>query len=382
MDNNFVKKVLTFKSGEFIFSREYDPLRVLYPLAKASTLCETINDLPILPHLATKLEEELIVKSIFGTAAIEGNPLKEDQVAEVLSNTRAPGKLQKTEREIQNLKAAYDWIFELKGYDPKFKLNENIVKKIHSIVTFDIPHEHNILGKYRNNKVQVGDADHGGIYTPPKILKDIETLMGEYISFINSKTPIKKHPIIHAALAHCYLGLIHPFGDGNGRTARLIEAMFLRLAGIKYVPIMLSNFYYRNKDEYFWAFSNAKKNKRNDVTPFIEFVLKGIIESSTEIKEGMTYFIRRFTLRDYYSYLRNEKRMTQRQHDFLIILLEGVGVFKLKDLFTEPLLKTLYRSVSERTARRDISKLVKDKLLISRGAEYELNYKALESTLA
>jgi hypothetical protein len=131
-------------------------------------------------------------------------------------------------------------------------------------------------------------------------------------------------------------------------------------------------------DEYFSTFSKTIKNKENDVTPFLKFILKGFIASLRELKEKIIFYIRKFSLRDYYVYLKNEKLITRRQHDLLVILLETQGIFSLHDLFTNMPFKVLYRNVSERTARRDLTKLSPTLLNNIERNKYELNWRALE----
>jgi Fic family protein len=95
------------------------------------------------------------------------------------------------------------------------------------------------------------------------------------MDWINSEELLREDAAIRAALAHYYFALIHPFGNGNGRTARAIEALLLKNdAKIKFfVCVMLSNFYYKNIDNYFRAFSLSERNATYDVTPFLEFFL-------------------------------------------------------------------------------------------------------------
>jgi len=287
--------------------------------------------------------------------------------------------MSRAEKEIRNLKDAYDSF--VRGWqipEAVSKLEEDLIRQIHSIITHDIEHEYNVPGQYRNHLVKVGNAEHGGVYTPPKMLADIETLMKEFARWINSEEILNLDPAIRAALAHYHFGLIHPFGDGNGRTARLIEALLMRLGGMKYVPIMLSNFYYRNMDDYFWTFSKARKSEEHDVTPFVGFVLKGVVESLNEIKGRIIFFISKFALRDYYAFLRTGKQITQRQHDLLIIALDELTPFALGDLFTVSPFNVLYRNVSERTARRDLKKLSDTRLLYVTEGKYQLNLQVLE----
>lgn len=373
-----VRKVMTFKSGKFAFSKKYSNEKLSHSMIEARILYETVVDLPILPQLATRLQQNLIRKSIFGTAALEGNPLTEEEVGNILAEPDNVALEEKAEREIQNLKAAYNLVSELKSNGSGISLTEDLVKRFHGLITAGVKHEKNNPGHYRNHLVRIGDSDHGGVYTPPKCLADIETLMKEYISWINSNEILELEVEYRAALAHYYLGLIHPFGDGNGRTARIIEALLLQASGIKYVPVMLSNYYYRKLDDYYWAFSKSIKNKENDVTPFLEFFLAGYIDSLKEIKSEITYYIRVHALRDYFDFLKNDKKITQRQHDLLKSLLDYPATVSLKDLFDISPFDALYRKVSERTARRDLIKLFnEDLLIVSDDGKYMLNLHAL-----
>ncbi len=377
MDRNKVEKVDTFKSGRFAFSRYYSPERILELDLRAKILYATIVDLPILPTLSSKLEEDVIRRSIYGTAAIEGNPLTEEQVQGVLELSpegKSPIE-ERAEREIANLRVAYRILDEAETED--HRISEGLIRRIHKLITLGIEHPENIPGKYRGHIVKVGDKDHGGVYTPPKNLADVRILMKDFVRWMNGNDVIQLDPVIRGALAHYHLALIHPFGDGNGRTARLIEALIMRRAGIRYAPLMLSNYYYKNIDEYFWAFSKSIKNKEKDVTPFLEIVFKGLCESLEEIKGRITHFIRLFTMRDYFAFLREDRGITQRQHDLLGILLDYLAPFTLNDLYSKPMFRLLYRSVSERTARRDLHRLESMNILSKKNGEYLLNLKAL-----
>ncbi|MCK5706656.1 MAG: Fic family protein [Candidatus Aureabacteria bacterium] len=357
------KKVQTFKSGSFVFSLNYNKSKLTELIVKSEILYRTVADVPILPNLAAGLEEDLIKKSIFGTAAIEGNPLSEEDVNKMLSQEKIEGKLIDPQKQIQNLREAYQIIKQTQYSRQPIILEEKLIKSIHEIITKDSESLENIPGKYRNHPVKVGDEAHGGVYAPPKILEDIKKLMKHYIEWINSPEVLKEDAFIRACLAHYYLALIHPFDNGNGRTSRAIEAILLKSAGIKFVPHMLSNFYYKNLNDYFIAFSMSEKNDCNDITPFVEFYLTGLIDSLEEIKARIFSWIREFTLRDYYEYLRREKQISQRQFDLLVILLRFKEEFTLKDLFEKDIFKIIYRNVGERTAMRDLKILLENSLL-------------------
>ncbi len=366
---------MTYKSGKFYFSDKYEEEKINNLLIRATILNETILDLPVLPTLSSRLEPEIMYSSISGTAAIEGNPIDEEGVKKIAEGKEVDEYTKKDKQEILNLIQAYGILSEIEKTE-SYLLSEDLVRNLHSCITKEVPDENNIPGQYRNGIVYVGDKAHGGTYTPPKTIDDIKNLMKEFIDWINSPEILEINPFIRAALAHYHFCIIHPFWDGNGRTARLIESIILQAANIKYVPKELSNFYYRNIDEYFNAFSKSIKIKR-EVTPFLEFTLKAAVSSLDKIKKSIVYFIRVSALRDYYAYQRQNKLITDRQFELLSLLLDASVSFKIKDLFSMSPFTLLYKRVSTQTARRDLKKLTDLKLLsIDDEGRYFLNLRA------
>ncbi len=359
-----VKKILTFKSGNFVFSHNYNQTKIQPLSIEFRLLYESLKELPILPSQAQDFEQELTRKSIFSTAAIEGNPLNEDEVADIINSPENEEHIEAKKIEIKNLHKAYDLITTITP-ESEFTLSENFIKNIHQIVANNLNYDSCIPGYYRNHIVKVGDKEHGGVATPPKCLKDIQNLMAEYIKWANSDSINELPAIIKSSLAHYHLALIHPFADGNGRTARLIEASLLRASGIKYLPSMLSNYYYREIDNYFVSFSLCRKSKENDITPFIEFVLTGAIYSLNEVKKRITSYIRKSTLNEFYKLLNNAKTINKRQQELLNLLLDAPDnkTVTINSIQTELPYRTLYANVSDRTARRDLTKLNELKLL-------------------
>jgi len=372
-----MKEFLTFKSGKFYFSDKFDPAQVDNLLIRATVLNETIVDLPILPELASQIEPEIMYSSIAGTAAIEGNPITGEDVQRIAQGEDLETYTQKDQQEIKNLIKAYSLLSSIKPEAMPFIVTEELICELHMIITADVPDENNMPGKYRNSIVHVGDKAHGGVYTPPKIIEDIRNLMREFTEWINSKEILHLGPFVRAALSHYYFCIIHPFWDGNGRTARLLEAILLQSANIKYVPRELSNYYYRNVDEYYIAFSKSIKLKK-DITPFLRFGLEASVDSLFKIKESIIFFIRKFSLRDYYRFEKQMKKLTSRQLGLLDFLLDNPVNFTLKDLQNRTPLSILYSKVTTQTARRDLKKLLDQNLLgVDENNKYFLNFRVL-----
>ncbi|WP_339136950.1 MAG: Fic family protein [Candidatus Electrothrix sp. GW3-4] len=372
-----MKEFLTFKSGKFYFNHEYDATQVESLLVRATVLNETIVNLPILPELASRLEPEIMYSSIAGTAAIEGNPCTREDVEKIAQGEEVAVYTKKDQQEIRNLITAYNFLASIEPSSEPFLVTEEIICKLHKMITNDVADENNRPGKYRNGIVYVGDKAHGGVYTPPKILEDIKNLMREYTGWINSEAVLQTNPFIRASLAHYYFATIHPFWDGNGRTARLLEALILQSVHIKYAPRELSNYYYRNVDEYYIAFSKSIKLKK-DPSPFLTFSLKASVDSLERIKETILAFITKCTLKDFYRSEKQNKRLTARQFELMDILLDHPVSFSLKDLQERKPFSILYRGVTTQTARRDIKRLLAQNLLIPDGEKkYVLNFRVL-----
>jgi Fic family protein len=372
-----MREVLTFKSGKFYFNEKYDSSQIDSLLVRATVLNETIVDLPILPELASQIQPDIMYSSISGTAAIEGNPITGDDVKKIAKGEKVEIYTKKDQQEIKNLIKAYTLLSSIEPAAEPFALSEELICELHKIITSEVPDENNVPGKYRNGLVHVGDKAHGGVYTPPKILKDIRNLMREFVEWINSEEILHINPFIRASLSHYYFCIIHPFWDGNGRTARLIEAILLQSANIKHVPRELSNYYYRNVDEYYNSFSKGIKLKR-DATPFLKFCLEASVDSLSKIKEIIVHFIRKFSLRNFYRFEKQKKRLTTRQFELLSLLLDNPATFTKKELRENSPFSILYSKVTTQTARRDLKKLVSEKfLLVDENDKYSLNLRVL-----
>ena len=110
MDKNEVINVKISQNDIFYFSRKYDEDIIEPLLNESASLYKTIFDLPVLQSLYSQLEEEIIRRSIHGTAALEGNPLSEERVGEIIAAPENVKSNQRAEKEIRNLQMAYNLV--------------------------------------------------------------------------------------------------------------------------------------------------------------------------------------------------------------------------------------------------------------------------------
>lgn len=365
-------EIMTHKSGKFVFSAEYDRLVIDPLVAEVQTLADFMMDLRVFP-MEYRIDEDLIIRSIMSTAAIEGNPLTEEEVGRIVKGGEVSGVYQ---QEISNLKYAYDAIekFSSDILGDEFKLDENMILFSHERITENIPHDYNMPGYYRSEKVKVGDKQHGGIYTPPKCLDDIKMLMKAFEKWFKF---LELHPFVKAFIFHYYFAKIHPFSDGNGRTARVLEGFYLANAGYGFFMKELSNYYYKQIDDYYRAFSDS--HRTGDVTHFLLFCLNVMRTALYDRKKEAIEYAKKFALRSHLLTLLSFKVINKRQFDLLDVLMIHDIAFSKKNLPT--VVELIYAWFSERTLSNDLNHLISKNLLIKENDNYRININYLKPAI-
>ncbi|MFC1541320.1 Fic family protein [Candidatus Latescibacterota bacterium] len=361
-DKELVKTIVLSNNDRFYFSRKYDENYINKTIVNAEKRYAKYDEHLLFPEIGSQLEEDFRRKSIHGTVAIEGNPLTEAEVGIVLKNKDKKSVINSTDQEVLNIDRAYEMLDAKAG---QIIISENDITSFHCMIMQDI--DNNIAGKYRNRRVKVGDIAHGGVYTPPIRNKDIKLLMKEFINFINSPEVLELNPVVRGALGHYHLALIHPFEDGNGRMARIIEALIMTLSNMKYMPKLLSYHYNLDIDGYYKSFSKTEKSKSRDITDFLMFVCITVYESLFFAGNKILEHVFDNTLKSYFLALWKEHSIDQRQYELMQILLKNSEEITFKELLTKLPYSLLYRNLTDRTARRDILKLIKLNLIYLSG---------------
>jgi Fic family protein len=229
-------------------------------------------------------------------------------------------------------------------------------------------------GQYRNFEVKVGNVEHGGVYRPPHILDDIKMLMVGFTEWLNSEDVLKEYAFIRAILAHYYLEIIHPFGDGNGRTGRAIESLILHDFGFKYgSSFALWTSYYLNYDKYFSLLSKTRKENEGNQTEFIIFALSILNIALEGVYDSIINITDRLLFKDYVAFLLKEKEINQRQNAIVAFVLDKNLILR-EGFDNNSVIKPLYNKMSSRAFLRDMIGLLDEKELIIRktvdGKEY------------
>ncbi len=270
------------KNWDIRFEIRIDLKAIEARLVAIDGMMETLKDLPLPPAARATMERLNVVRAIRGTAGIEGNRMTEDEVAAIVDDADEASS-NVDEQESINARDAMRFLKEKKTATVP-RLEEIFIKKLHAITTRNIRNDLNVPGEYRRNFVYAGIHE----FPDPKF---VPGLMKEFVAFINSKDATALHPIARALLGHFYFVSVHPFGDGNGRVARSIEAFLLFHGGYAAAGFYsLANFYYRNRKAYIDALDDARAKYDGDLTRFMEFALDGfLIELADLNARGVPY---------------------------------------------------------------------------------------------
>lgn len=207
-----------------------------------------VSSLKLSRSVANRLRKNSKKKSSYASNKIEGNPLSEKQVDEVIESDDRKHFL-KPEQEVRNYFLALNYLEEMAGKNEPFskKLILDVQKLVEKgaskeEIGFRGPMPPGILFAVYDSKT--GNPD----YIPPEYC-DIPQLIDELVDYVNTTDD---HPLIVAAVVHYQMVTIHPFEDGNGRTARLLSGYIMDINGYGFNGIgSLEEYFAYDIDEYY-----------------------------------------------------------------------------------------------------------------------------------
>ncbi|MBM4123645.1 MAG: Fic family protein [Nitrospira sp.] len=251
-------------------------------LGEAKSKCEHLANVILAPDAAKQLHEIYLAKGVLATTAIEGNTLTEEEVLkQIEGKLRLPPSREYLGQETENIISACNFILQdIKGGNPP-ALNIETVKNFNHRVLDKLKLDEGIIpGEIRKGSVGVGRYRAAPSEDCEYLLERLcAWLSGSTFSVPDGKPQLDLvFAIIKAILAHLYLAWIHPFGDGNGRTARLVELLILVSSGVpSSAAHLLSNHYNQTRSEYYRQLDTSSKSG-GDVIPFLTYALQGFVD--------------------------------------------------------------------------------------------------------
>ncbi len=330
-------------------------------LGEAQSKCEHISGVPLRPSVARQLHMVYLAKGVLATTAIEGNTLTEAQVLEHLEGKlKLPPSKEYLSKEIDNIIEACEKIATDILVRNKAELSVERIETYNKVVLDKLALDESIIpGQIRTFSVGVG-----GYRAVPA--EDCQYLLEKLCRWFNEfEIPEDNRivfGIIKAIIAHIYFVWIHPFGDGNGRTARLIEFQILLEAGIPTPAAhLLSNFYNQTRTKYYRQLDKTSKTK-GDLSDFVNYAINGYVDELRDQLRIIRMEQWDIVWRDYvYDMFKDQtsEAATRQRHlalDLSFQTDEPIRISKIPEVSTR--MATAYAKKTKRTLARDVNKLI------------------------
>ena len=296
--------------------------------------------------IADMQKKALILESHHSTH-IEGTALSLEQAKSILEGKKVKGVSRDDERELLSYKKAMDFLSKYLGKDDP--VSEGIVRELHKILVKGVRGENADPGNYRKIQNYVVNSRTREIaYTPPGPL-DVPHLMREFTEWINKAEDMS--PILIAGISQFQFVHIHPFIDGNGRTARLLSTLILYKTGYDFKRLFtISEYYDKDRPAYYQAIQTVRKNNM-DMTTWLEYFVDGLRSQMTEIQTKGEQLIKQDSQLQKIKKIGLSKRQEKAVKHLII-----KGTLSVNE----------YQSVAScirRTAQRDLEELVEKKIV-------------------
>lgn len=352
--------------------------KILQNIGAIEACREVVNNAPLIPSYEKQFQQEAAMATIHHGTHIEGNELSFTQAEGVLEGK----KIVAGERDIQEvinfrnvLKYLDEEAVEMGEMKEKkegafIRYTDRQMLKIHAVAMEKVlPDDQR--GKFRKVQVILKNAQTGEVVFRPPPAPEIPYLMEDFLRWLNSEKGREIHPVLRSAIAHYVISSVHPFTDGDGRTARGFATLILFSEGYDIKKLFsLEEFFDKNAYEYYDSLrktdltSEASFEER-DLTGWIEFFTKGLAIELAKVKEK----IRKISLDSKIKDKLGGKQVALNERQMKIVeYIEAKGQAAMRDL------KPLLPMISEDTILREIYSLVKHKLIKKKGSRKAAKY--------
>jgi Fic family protein len=351
-------------------------------------MVESIKSIPLQPEYRDQLLRVSLVKGAQATTAIEGNTLTESEVKRIADGESLAQSKQYQEREVKNILDAMNRILHevAVGGDGRVITSE-LIREFHREVGRELGERFDAIpGRFRTDSRVVGPYRCPQAIHIEELIAQLCDWLPREFGFTTNKQTFAQ-AVVQAIVSHVYLEWIHPFGDGNGRTGRLLEFYILLRAGNPDIAShILSNLYNDTRPEYYRQLNEASKTR--DLTSFLDYAIQGYHDGLQEVVRAIANNNLRVSWQ-HLVYARFAERphlkttVHKRRRELALAIppnSDGLPVDKL--MLLTPHLAREYAALTEQTLRRDLRELVDMQILVVVGGKYRLNFELLMPHMA
>lgn len=257
-----------------------------------------INHSPLVPAWEAKFKKDAMARTVHFGTKIEGNDLTEDQAKRVtrldlVDNPEEAAKkagIIARERDVQevlNYRNVVKWIDEQDSNIAADLFSEETLKHLHALTMNSLLSKDKI-GQYRRKQVIVKGAGEskGEVVFRPPVSVEVPYLIEDFFQWLNSSEAKKIHPIFRAAITHYRLVFIHPFIEGNGRTARGLTTLVLYALGYDFKRFFsIEEYFDSNVESYYSALQSVQQSEKADMSYWLEYFCYGLALEVDKVKD-------------------------------------------------------------------------------------------------
>lgn len=359
---------------------------VWFMFGEAFSKCRHLGGTPLPPESAGSLAAVYLASGVQATTAIEGNTLSTEEVKKIVATGHADVGESRAylEREVQNVLAAVRDIDVALRRGERLAITVERLCALNAQVLDGIPDKPEVQpGVFRSHNVTAGPyraPDHSEVV-------ELTTRFVTWLEQLRSSVGPDSRPedrfvnaMLSAVLAHIYLAWIHPFGNGNGRLARLIEVQILSESGI--VPFvstnLLSDHYNKTRSAYYLALDAAQR----DINSFVGYALRGFVDELREQIDEVRHLNLNVQWESYvYDVFRSMPTTDarDRQRELALSLPQDTFVSPEDATLLTPSLARRYAKCGARTPARDLNDLGKMGLVRKEGRRYIVRRDLIEA---
>ncbi len=348
-------------------------------LGRITGFIQACSEVPIAPDLHSQLLSVSLKKGAQSTTAIEGNTLSDEEINKIEAGEKLPLSKQYQEIEVLNILDAMNMLLKEVAAEYLTKpITAELIKNFNYMVGKGLgEHFDAFPGKIRADDRIVAKYRCPDYRDIPILLENLCEWIKKEFKYTTGKQPLYD-AIIQAIVTHIYIEWIHPFGDGNGRTGRLLEFYILLRAGMPDIGShILSNHYNNTRSEYYRQIESAHNTK--DLSNFIIYALQGLHDGLEEILDKIQKAQFKTAWESYiYKTISKYKIKRQDISDRRKTLISSMEINKFYNVFElvtlNGIIGRLYANISTRTFLRDLEYLEKECNLIKKvGNQYTTN---------
>lgn len=260
--------------------------KVLRNIGQVEAAKEVIVNAPLVPDFEKEFQTDAIVRAVYHGTHIEGNDLTLTQTKQILEGESIFAR-DRDVQEVINYRNVVKIIDELS--ESKAEYNLQSLLNIHAAVVYNLvdPAKAGVL---RSTQVIIREEGTGKvIFTPPPPI-EVPYLLQDVYAWLNDETAKEIHPVIRAAILHYVMVAIHPFVEGNGRTARAFTSLVMHREDYNVKKFFaIEEHFDHDLSAYYDAFYKVDNQSPNigerDLTPWVEYFTESLAIELNKIKE-------------------------------------------------------------------------------------------------